>query len=144
MPLYVKSNDMGVCCYYYRGTFDIFVCPRFYSFTPVNQKESEQYKYYLFHISKNYNHRRERGRMFAVVEVEPPPDETDFLCPVPDVVVEIGRIGTGRNEHNNQGARLSAFFVTLPDPFRQFSTVGGITEHISPPQFCVSPSVSIV
>ena len=71
--------------------------------------------------------------MFRPVEMKSAPDETDFLCTMPDVIVKVRCISPGRDKHNHQGIRLCGFRSTLAYPGREFTAVGGITEHTPPP-----------
>lgn len=67
--------------------------------------------------------------------MKPATDESDFLGLMIDVVVEISRVRSGGNEHNNDFAVL-AFLVAFFDPFADFSAVRRVAEHS---RSCLSP-----
>ena len=55
-------------------------------------------------------------------------DEADFLGLVIDVVVEVGRVRPGWNEHNHNFAVL-ALLVALLDPLADLSAVRRVAEY---------------
>ena len=78
--------------------------------------------------SENNDHGREWCALLSTTELQTTTNEPKFSLVV-DVVVEVGGIGTGRNQHHNLRVRFLRFLIALANPSSNGTSIGRVAEY---------------
>lgn len=89
---------------------------------------------------KNNNHAGEGSGVLTVSKFEPATQKANlYVWLLIDVVVEVRRIGSGRNQQHNSSVRLLSFFGAFLHPIFDRSAIRRIAKDCLPPHDLVSP-----